>query len=108
LKEDIIIVNKTILDVLVILDDQIIQRLYKFTDSFHRRVFVLMFIHILTHTVIIRAQMKWWAQYMESNGEMDVAVKYYQAAQDYLSLVRIYCFTNHLDKVGSRQASGPL
>ena len=37
---------------------------------------------------------RWWAQYMESTGEMELALQYYELAQDYLSLVRVrprYC-----------------
>uniref|UniRef100_H2YTL4 Uncharacterized protein n=1 Tax=Ciona savignyi TaxID=51511 RepID=H2YTL4_CIOSA len=41
---------------------------------------------------------KWWAQYMESTGEMDVALKFYQQAADPLSLVRVYCYCGNLDK----------
>jgi hypothetical protein len=36
---------------------------------------------------------------MESNGEMDVALKYYEAANDILSLVRVYCFCGNIEKV---------
>lgn len=36
---------------------------------------------------------------MESSGELDVAMKYYEASQDYLSLVRVYCFKNDIQKV---------
>ena len=38
---------------------------------------------------------------MESNSEMDVALKYYEAANDILSLVRVYCFCGNIEKVGS-------
>lgn len=38
---------------------------------------------------------------MESNSEMDVALKYYEAANDILSLVRVYCFCGNIDKVFS-------
>ncbi|XP_037074398.1 intraflagellar transport protein 140 homolog isoform X2 [Pollicipes pollicipes] len=41
---------------------------------------------------------RWWAQYMESTGDMDTALEYYQAAEDYLSLARVYCYLNDLDK----------
>lgn len=36
---------------------------------------------------------------MESNGEMDIALKYYEAANDILSLVRVYCFCGNIVKV---------
>ncbi|XP_046855391.1 intraflagellar transport protein 140 homolog isoform X2 [Xenia sp. Carnegie-2017] len=41
---------------------------------------------------------KWWAQYMESNGEMEVALNYYEAANDILSLVRVHCFCGNIEK----------
>ncbi|XP_022250207.1 LOW QUALITY PROTEIN: intraflagellar transport protein 140 homolog [Limulus polyphemus] len=41
---------------------------------------------------------RWWAQYMESIGEMETALHFYEAAQDYLSLVRVYCYCNNLEK----------
>ncbi|XP_052768007.1 intraflagellar transport protein 140 homolog [Mya arenaria] len=41
---------------------------------------------------------KWWAQYMESLGEMDTALQFYEMAQDYLSLVRVYCYCGNMDK----------
>ncbi|XP_023244589.1 intraflagellar transport protein 140 homolog [Centruroides sculpturatus] len=41
---------------------------------------------------------KWWAQYLESIGEMETALQFYEAAQDYLSLVRLYCYCNNLEK----------
>ncbi|XP_067952050.1 intraflagellar transport protein 140 homolog [Watersipora subatra] len=41
---------------------------------------------------------KWWAQYMESTGEMETSLQFYEAAQDYLSLVRVYCYCGNLDK----------
>uniref|UniRef100_T1IR84 Uncharacterized protein n=1 Tax=Strigamia maritima TaxID=126957 RepID=T1IR84_STRMM len=41
---------------------------------------------------------RWWAQYMESTGEMEIALQYYEQAQDYLSLVRVYCYCNNLEK----------
>jgi len=41
---------------------------------------------------------KWWAQYMESTGDMDSALKYYKQASDPLSLVRVYSYCGQLDK----------
>ncbi|XP_041362442.1 intraflagellar transport protein 140 homolog [Gigantopelta aegis] len=41
---------------------------------------------------------KWWAQYLESNGDMEAALQYYEEAQDYMSLVRVYCFCNNMEK----------
>ncbi|XP_064637216.1 intraflagellar transport protein 140 homolog [Lineus longissimus] len=45
-----------------------------------------------------KALRKWWAQYMESTGEMETALQFYEAAQDYLSLVRVYCYCGNLEK----------
>ncbi|XP_003928427.1 intraflagellar transport protein 140 homolog isoform X2 [Saimiri boliviensis] len=41
---------------------------------------------------------QWWAQYLESQGEMDTALHYYQLAQDHFSLVRIHCFQGSVQK----------
>ena len=37
---------------------------------------------------------RWWAQYMESTGEMELALNYYELAEDYLSLVRAVSYTH--------------
>ena len=47
------------------------------------------------------ALLKWWASYLESIERYDKAKKFYNKAEDYLSLVRICCFKvcffeNHL------------
>lgn len=36
---------------------------------------------------------------MESLGEMDAALQFYEMAQDYLSLVRVYCYCSNMEKV---------
>lgn len=41
---------------------------------------------------------RWLAQYLESTGEMDAALQYYEYADDYLSLVRVYCYCDNLEK----------
>ena len=41
---------------------------------------------------------KWWAEYVESVGDWDTAVQFYEAAKDYLSLVRILCFNGNVQK----------
>ncbi|XP_072337471.1 LOW QUALITY PROTEIN: intraflagellar transport protein 140 homolog [Scyliorhinus torazame] len=41
---------------------------------------------------------KWWAQYLESQADMDSALKYYEKAQDYLSLVRVHCYLGNIQK----------
>lgn len=40
----------------------------------------------------------WWAQYVESTGDMDAAFKTYQKAEDWLSQVRILCFLGQIQK----------
>ncbi|CAH0395649.1 unnamed protein product [Bemisia tabaci] len=47
------------------------------------------------------ALIKWWAQYIESTGDMNRAMKYYEDAQDYYSMVRIHCFTENFDKAAN-------
>ncbi|KAK8773533.1 hypothetical protein V5799_011934 [Amblyomma americanum] len=42
--------------------------------------------------------LKWWAQYMESVGEMEAALQFYEAARDYLSLLRVHCYFGNVDK----------
>ncbi|GAB1610026.1 hypothetical protein Ahia01_001288500, partial [Argonauta hians] len=44
---------------------------------------------------------KWYAQYKESMEDLDEALKYYDIAQDYLSLVRVYCFQSDMKKASS-------
>eukprot|EP00192_Tetraselmis_astigmatica_P000931 CAMPEP_0117694304 /NCGR_PEP_ID=MMETSP0804-20121206/27375_1 /TAXON_ID=1074897 /ORGANISM="Tetraselmis astigmatica, Strain CCMP880" /LENGTH=1395 /DNA_ID=CAMNT_0005507981 /DNA_START=130 /DNA_END=4318 /DNA_ORIENTATION=+ len=39
---------------------------------------------------------KWWARYHESLGEYDNARKFYEAAGDYLAVVRLLCFQGDL------------
>ncbi|KAM5227325.1 intraflagellar transport protein 140 homolog [Ctenodactylus gundi] len=41
---------------------------------------------------------RWWAQYLESQAEMDTALHYYDVAQDHFSLVRIHCYQGNLQK----------
>ncbi|XP_019503997.1 PREDICTED: intraflagellar transport protein 140 homolog [Hipposideros armiger] len=41
---------------------------------------------------------RWWAQYLESQAEMDAALNYYNLAQDHFSLVRIHCFQGNIQK----------
>jgi hypothetical protein len=48
---------------------------------------------------LFRAIKKWWAQYLESTSDMEAALKYYELAQDYLSLVRIHCYHDNIQKV---------
>uniref|UniRef100_A0A915J6M4 Intraflagellar transport protein 140 homolog n=1 Tax=Romanomermis culicivorax TaxID=13658 RepID=A0A915J6M4_ROMCU len=41
---------------------------------------------------------KWWAQYCESLQELEQAKKYYNLAKDYLSIVRLLCFTGEISE----------
>ena len=36
---------------------------------------------------------------MESTGEMETALQFYEAAQDFLSLVRVHCYCGNLERV---------
>ena len=42
---------------------------------------------------------KWWAQYLESQSDMDSALDFYDLAQDYLSLVRVHCYMGNIQEV---------
>jgi intraflagellar transport protein 140 len=42
--------------------------------------------------------LKWYAQYIESTGDMENAFKIYQKAEDYFSQVRILCFLGQLSR----------
>jgi intraflagellar transport protein 140 len=42
---------------------------------------------------------KWLSQYAECQGELDVALKYAELAQDYLSVVRINCYCGNITQV---------
>ena len=52
-----------------------------------------------TNQLFFRQLHKWWAQYMESLGEMDTALQFYELSQDFLSLVRVYCYCSNMEKV---------
>ncbi|NWU83920.1 IF140 protein, partial [Onychorhynchus coronatus] len=41
---------------------------------------------------------KWWAQYLESQADLESALQYYALAQDYFSLVRVHCFQGNIQK----------
>jgi len=40
----------------------------------------------------------WWAQYCESKGQYDQALKLYMRAQDYLAQVRVLCFLDQYER----------
>jgi intraflagellar transport protein 140 len=45
-----------------------------------------------------RQKLRWWAQFLESSGEMDAALEHYARAGDYLSLVRLHCYLGDLER----------
>lgn len=45
-----------------------------------------------------RAVYKWWAQYLESTGDVEKALWYYELAEDWVSLTRLLCFNDQMDK----------
>lgn len=45
--------------------------------------------------------LKWYAQYVESTGDMESAFKIYQKAEDWFSQVRILCFLGQLSRADS-------
>lgn len=45
--------------------------------------------------------LKWWAQYIESTGDMDAAFKTYQKANDWFSQIRILCFLGQVSRADS-------
>ncbi|EAT45838.1 AAEL002943-PA [Aedes aegypti] len=51
--------------------------------------------------------LKWWAQYIESSGDMEGAFKIYQKSEDWFSQVRILCFIGQVGKADEiARASG--
>ena len=42
--------------------------------------------------------LKWWAAYLESEGRLDKAKKYYKKGGDFRSLVRLSCFEGDFTK----------
>ena len=58
---------------------------------------------------------KWWASYLESLGEYDQALQFYEVAKDFPSLVRVLCSTGNFERAaeiveesGSRAAAYQL
>lgn len=43
--------------------------------------------------------LKWWAQYTESTGNMEIALKIYQKAEDWFSQVKKHKLINEKDNV---------
>uniref|UniRef100_A0A8B9HVY6 Intraflagellar transport 140 homolog (Chlamydomonas) n=1 Tax=Astyanax mexicanus TaxID=7994 RepID=A0A8B9HVY6_ASTMX len=55
---------------------------------------------------------KWWGHYLESQSDMESALRFYDYAQDYLSQVRVHCYLGNIQKAseianetGNRAAS---
>ena len=46
--------------------------------------------------ILCRGVRKWWAEYLESMGELEQALQFYETANDYYSLVRILCFNGQI------------
>ena len=45
-----------------------------------------------------RGILKWWAEYLESMGEWEQAMQFYETAKDYYSLVRLLCFNGSVER----------
>lgn len=58
-------------------------------------------VYHLFHSALVRNIYKWWAQYLESQSDMDAALHFYNLAEDYFSLVRVYCYMEDIQKVRS-------
>ncbi|XP_052866434.1 intraflagellar transport protein 140 homolog [Anopheles cruzii] len=51
--------------------------------------------------------LRWWAQYIESGGDMESAFKIYQRSEDWFAQVRILCFIGQVGRAdGLARASG--
>lgn len=48
--------------------------------------------------VIYRDLYQWWAQYLESTGDIESSLRYYELAHDWLSLVRLLCYLGSYEK----------
>lgn len=46
---------------------------------------------------------KWWAQFVESTGDMETAKSFYQNAKDFLSVVRILCHNGQFEEVSEER-----
>ena len=42
---------------------------------------------------------KWWGEYLESLGEMEAALHFYELAEDHFSAVRVLCYLGDMKKV---------
>lgn len=50
--------------------------------------------------------LKWWGQYIESQGEMQTALKIYNSAGDIYSQVRVLCFLGEESKAAELARNG--
>lgn len=48
--------------------------------------------------IFYRELVKWWGQYLESIGDMSLALQSYEQAGDYFSQVRVLCFSQQVDR----------
>ncbi|XP_069761379.1 intraflagellar transport protein 140 homolog isoform X2 [Narcine bancroftii] len=84
-------------------DQHLALSLYEKSDTHRFEVPRMLFedlqaLEIYINTTKDRGLWKWWAQYLESQADMDSALKYYEKAQDYLSLVRVHCYLGNIQK----------
>uniref|UniRef100_A0A3P8VSN0 Intraflagellar transport 140 n=1 Tax=Cynoglossus semilaevis TaxID=244447 RepID=A0A3P8VSN0_CYNSE len=56
------------------------------------------YLEMMRHLLRSMSIYKWWAQYLESQSDMDTALLYYERAEDFLSLVRVYCYIGNIQK----------
>lgn len=54
--------------------------------------------NVKTHDPIL---LKWWGSYLESEKNYDLALTYYNRANDYLSVVRILCFLGQYEEAAN-------
>jgi intraflagellar transport protein 140 len=46
-----------------------------------------------------KAIRKWWGEYLESVGDLEAAMQFYEAARDYFAVVRVLCYMGNMKKV---------
>lgn len=54
----------------------------------------------LTVTLYFSVMLKWVAQLLESQGDMQGALQYYTRAQDACAIVRVLCFLGEFERAG--------
>ena len=56
------------------------------------------FLHVHVCVWVHRAVQHWWAEYLESLGELESAMQYYEMSGDWRALVRILYFMGNTDR----------